>query len=301
MAFEREAARWRTALGWDTADLWPALEKARRAGRLPGLTCRADDGRLAGWTYFLARDHDVHCGGLTATSPAETAALVDGLLASPLTAAASRVVVFAFADAPGLDQVLATRGFSLDPHDFMSVALSSADRRGGAPGRAWDVRDLDATADLLRASYVAHDPARPFAPSGRPSEWRQYAAELVLGQGCGRIRPTLSIVVPGEGGVLDAVALVTDIGAGSAHLAQLAVHPRVRGTGLGARLLAGVRAASAAAGFARLTLLVGGENARARGLYERAGLVAVARFVCAVRRGVTVGGVPAVETAVASR
>ncbi len=177
------------------------------------------------------------------------------------------------------------RGFQLDPHEYLTRPLGrgpSARR----PGRAWDVRDLDATADLLRASYPVSDPGRPFAPHSRPAEWQRYVADLVLGQGCGRFRPSLSIAVPGPGGTLDAVAIVTDLGAGTAHLAQLAVRPGFRGAGLGADMLAALSASCAGAGFARLTLLVGGSNTTARRLYARAGFTPLARFVSGTRAGV---------------
>ena len=281
-AFAAEQARWRRDLAWDTRDLWPAIERGRQSGRLPGLVARGDDGALAGWTYFVVRDGDLQVGGLSAREPAVTAALLDALVARPEAEAARRVLLFAFSDAPGLDDALATRGFAADGYAYLERVLSP---QGGSlqPGRPWDLRDLEATADLLRASYPAADPYRPFAPGGQPDAWRQYVGDLVMGQGCGRFRPTLSVALPGDDGRLEGVALVTDIGERSAHLAQLAVRPDLRGAGLGARLLAAAERQAAAAGFARLTLLVADGNARARAMYARAGFVARARFACAAR------------------
>ncbi len=282
--FAAEAVRWRQRLDWDTATLWPVLEQARAAGALPGLVLRDGAGRITGWTYAAVRDGELLCGALSATDAAGTALLTDGLLAWPAAATAARLVCFAYTDAPGLDAALAARGFLLDPHDYLERPLARVGpvRR---PGRAWDVRDLDATADLLRASYPASDPCRPFAPHGRPAEWQRYVADLVLGQGCGRFKPSLSTAVPGTGGTLDAVAIVTDLGAGTAHLAQLAVRPGFRGAGLGADVLAALSAACAEAGFARLTLLVGASNTTARRLYARAGFTPRARFVSGTRAG----------------
>jgi ribosomal protein S18 acetylase RimI-like enzyme len=59
---------------------------------------------------------------------------------------------------------------------------------------------------------------------------------------------------------------------GIAYLAQLAVHPRAAGAGIGTALLRAVFAAAAAAGLARVQLGVVSDNPRAARLYERAGM-----------------------------
>lgn len=282
--FAAESARWRDTLAWDTSTLWPVLEQARVTGGLPGLVLREADGAVGGWTYAAERDGELLCGALSAPDAAGTAQLLDGLLTLPAAATVSRIVCFAYTDAPELAPALAARGFVLDPHEYLTRALA-AGPPAKRPGRAWDVRDLDATADLFRASYPASDPGRPFAPHSRPAEWQRYVADLVLGQGCGRFRPSLSIAVPGAGDTLDAAAIVTDLGAGTAHLAQLAVRPGLRGAGLGAAMLASLSASCQAAGFARLSLLVGASNATARRLYARAGFTSCAWFVSATRAG----------------
>lgn len=282
--FAAEAVRWRRDLDWNTAALWPVLEHARTALGVPGLILRDNRGAITGWTYGASRDGELLCGALTARDAGGTAALIDGMLALPEATTAQRLVWFAYANAPEVEPLMAARGFQLDAHLYLSKPLA-ATRVVRTPGRAWDVRDLDATAELLRAAYPAVDPTRPFAAQGRLAEWQRYAADLVLGAGCGRFQPGLSIAVPGQGDGLDAVALVTDLGAGTAHLAQLAVRPGVRGAGLGAALVTRLSAAAAKAGFARLTLLVGGRNQNARRLYQRVGLIERASFVSATSVG----------------
>lgn len=282
--FAAESARWRDTLAWDTSTLWPVLEQARAAGTLPGFVLRESDDARTGWTYAAVRDGELLCGALSAPDTDGAALLLDSLLALPAAAAANRIVCFAFADPQQLAPALAARGFLLDPHEYLTRPLQR-EAAGPRPGRSWDVRDLDATAELFRASYPSADPARPFASQSRPAEWQRYVADLVLGQGCGRFRPSLSIAVPGAGGTLDAAALVTDLGAGTAHLAQLAVRPDLRGAGLGAAMLTSLAASCRSAGFARLSLLVGASNTPARRLYARAGFASCAWFVSATRAG----------------
>lgn len=281
-AFAVEADRWTRHLAWDTRELWPAVERARQAGRLEGVVVDDGAGGIAGWAYFACRDGDLQIGAVAAGAPADTAALIDAVLASPHAADARRAVVFAFSEAPALGEVLSSRGFLHDGYAYL-VRPVGPSAPPSVPGRAWDLRDLDSTADLLRASYPPEDALRPFAPQGRPAEWRQYVGDLVMGQGCGRFRASLSVALPGDDGRLDAVALVTDIGERSAHLAQLAVRPGLRGAGLGAALLTAVEGQCAASGYERLTLLVGDGNRRASRLYRRAGYLEQARFVCAAR------------------
>lgn len=278
-----EQARWRDTLHWDTRDVWTAVEHARVDGRLGGAVTRADDGAVTGYAYWSVHHGEVHCGALTSASPGGTAVLLDALLTASVAHDAAPIRLFASAAAPAVDDLLVARGFELGPYRYLSCPAAATDASRSA-GRAWDIRDLDATVELLRASYAGADAGRPFAPRGTVAEWRQYASELVLGHGCGRFRSSLSLALPGPRGTLDGVALVTDIGEGSAHLAQLAVHPSARGAGLATRIVDTVRAVAAATGYRRLTLLVRDGNRAAERLYARLGFERRASFTSAVRR-----------------
>jgi ribosomal protein S18 acetylase RimI-like enzyme len=277
-----EQARWRDTLHWDTRDLWAVVEQARLDGRLGGAVTTADDGAVTGYAYWSVHHGEVHCGALTSATPGGTAVLLDALLTASRSHDAAPIRLFASASAPGVDDLLVARGFEAELYAYLASPASASDRTRPV-GRAWDIRDLDATAELLRASYAGADAARPFAPRGTSAEWRQYASELVLGHGCGRFRSSLSLALPGPRGTLDGVALVTDIGEGSAHLAQLAVHPSTQGAGLATRIVDTVRAMAAAAGYRRLTLLVRDGNRVAERLYARLGFERRATFASAVR------------------
>jgi ribosomal protein S18 acetylase RimI-like enzyme len=300
-AFAIETRRWQDVLAWDTSATWPRLEAARLEGRALGAVTRAADATLSGWAYWGARGDEMHCGAVVASTAAETAALVAALVADADRAGAGRTVVFAFSDAPALAEVLGAHGFVVQHYEFMAGAVAAAAAapveaaaRSRDPGDLcpWDLRDLAATADLLGACYPAGDWTRPFAPSGAAEAWREYVRDLVLAGGCGRFRPTLSRLAARGGGSADGVALVTDLGHGSAHLAQLAVRPSAARRGLGRALVTAVRHAGAAAGFARMTLLVNGTNEPARRLYHQLGFEPRARFVAATRLGAVLGADP---------
>lgn len=279
-AAERDA--WRRTLSWDTSTTWNALDAARRDGRAGGMVA-CDGEAVAGWTYWVPRGSEVHCGALVASASTAVEALTDAVLRAAEAHAATRLVLFTCAPPPALPDVLRARGFVLDAYDYLVRPLDHGPGHVTALGatRGWDLRDLDPTAALFKASYAA-DERRPFAGQGRDEDWRGYTRELVLTDGCGRFRVSLSRAAAG-GGRLDGVALVTDLGEGTAHLAQLAVRPEARGHGLARRLLTEAIDGARRAGFARMTLLVSRTNVAANALYLGEGFAPAATFLAATR------------------
>jgi GNAT superfamily N-acetyltransferase len=137
------------------------------------------------------------------------------------------------------------------------------------PADSWSPDDLARAATLLHLSYT-HDIGRHFAPHGHAFEWLHYITALVTDSPCGLFSPELTRVVRDEAG-LRALALVTRIEPDTAHIAQLAVRPDARRQGVARALVADVSALAAAAGCARITLLVASANAPARRLYDALG------------------------------
>ena len=69
------------------------------------------------------------------------------------------------------------------------------------------------------------------------------------------------------------------IAPGTVHLAQVAVHPSCRRTGIARRLVDEACRLAATRGARLVTLLVGEQNAPARALYEQMGFAPRATFV----------------------
>ena len=280
--YAQEAERWRAELDWDTAETWDTLERARREGRVPGFVVRHANGAIAGWTYYLLHGRELQIGTMTSSSPGTTSMLLEAVLASPAALVAHRVLFFAFTQAPEIGAALTARGFDVGRERYLTCRLTP-DQPASRAVRIWHGDDLDAVASVLRAAYGGPDPCRAFAPGDTCEEWRAYVQQIALTGGCGRFLPALSQVAPGTADGLDGVALVTAVSPLTAHLAQLAVRPQAAGRGLGARLLATVRADAAAAGYTRLSLLVSEGNTRAQRLYARAGFTGTATFTAATR------------------
>jgi len=279
-----ETSRWRTLLDWDARRTWAVAEQARQAGSLPGVILSGPDRRIAGWSYFLRHGETLQIGALHATSVPETDRLLDAVLDSPEARQAGQTMLFAFAAAPGLDEALRARGFVVDRYDYLRAAVEGDGTLGPAqaPGfDSWRAGDATAMAELCRVAYPPVDDARPFALGNDSASWHEYITQLQDTQACGVFLPGCSYVVREHGRAV-AAAMVSTIGAGVAHLSQIAVDPRVQGQGIGRRLLDHVRSAAALSGYSRITLLVSERNLAARRLYAGQGFEATASFLSAV-------------------
>ena len=280
---QTEVQAWRRTLAWDVSEAWAVVEPARQAGQLPGLIAHGRGGRVTGWTAYLHHQGHLQVMALVADEPAVTSALVDGVLASP-EAHRSDCILFSVRDqAPGLPALLEARGGVVDRHQYLLRDLDE-DPRPAVPVQRWHECDL-AMARLCEEAYRESPGVRAFAPGGTPAEWRHYIGTLVRGNGCGWFLPELSRVVPlqpsaGPTEGLDAALMLTDLGGGVAHIAQLAVRPAARRRGL-ARMLVDAASADAARFFTRVTLMVSGENQPALRLYQAAGFRPHAPFIVA--------------------
>ena len=281
--YERERQHWLDGLSWDTTWTWATVEQARFARGLPGFLAIDDAGGVEGWTFYVVDDGILHIGGLVANSDAATRSLLDVVLHGSQQTGAEATACFVLDRAAGLAGALEHHGFRVERFQYLSLALGS---EGGQPEDdqdraipdAWRDGDLQQVAALLDASYEG-DAGRHFAPTGN---WEKYTTGLVEQAGCGVFDTTLTRVVRGESGLRGAV-LVTTVSPGTAHIAQIAVHPAWRGRGLASHLLREAADRSARAGKTRLTLLVSEHNEPARRLYASLGFTQKATFLAARR------------------
>lgn len=293
--YARGEQHWRATLGWETADNWRSIERARTTKGLPGLLAIDRTGQVRGWTFFVLQDNVLHVGGLAAETPAATGALLDAVVALGDDSGAAGVSCFMFEEAPGVADAIGRRGFDTEPFIYLFRAIHAHDDRSDPPpsARAWRSEDVERAADLLRAAYPP-DAATYLAPGHTPEAWRRYVRNLVEQTGLGTLNPAATRVLekdvrqrthaaPAPGPTLEAVVIVTALSRDTAHLAQVAVHPERRGHGLGRRLVEDACRLAAAQSFSRATLLVGASNAPARGLYASLGFTPGPRFLAARR------------------
>ena len=286
-ALRREKVRWRSDFAWNVDEAWQVIEPARRAGRFPGFMAIDSAGRVVGWTCFVLH----HCALQVAVFTAETAkvtdALVDAIGATPEAAAASLHAWCVRDGAPALRDALTHRGFEAVTYRYLTATPR---RLMGSSAecetiRTWRPDDLGPLMRLCKRAYADRSKVRAFAPLGTDAEWRDYLAGLVSGPGCGRLIQTASLVIDGSGPArLNGAVIATDLGCGTAHIAQLAVDPDAERQGLGAALVRAALARLTDLSFVRLTLTVSSANERACRLYRRFGFAHRAAFLVALNR-----------------
>jgi ribosomal protein S18 acetylase RimI-like enzyme len=280
--YRRERIRWRRRLCWETAATWSTVETARTTWGLPGLVCRDHAGAIRGWTFYLPRDGRLDVGGLVADHPAATAALFDAL--QERASAGRGLSGFLYPDAAGLDAAIAARRLAARPFLYLVRRLEEPLPPAELSGAdSWNGDDRERAARLLQRAYG--EAGRIFAPRNRLEDWGEYVNNLIRDPACGVFSASLSRALPLDGG-LGALAIVTAIGPHTAHLAQIAVDPSLQRRGVARRLLTEVIADARRAGFARLSLLVGADNLRARELYRGLRFTLRERFV-AVESSIT--------------
>jgi ribosomal protein S18 acetylase RimI-like enzyme len=125
--------------------------------------------------------------------------------------------------------------------------------------------------------------AHCFTTANRVEEWLLYLAHLHGGAVCGQFSAVLSGVVPAPDRSVAAALVATELGNGTAHIAQVAVAPAHQGQGVGETLVRECCSRAAAAGYRSVTLLVADSNARARRLYQRLGFEAIDQFLFGYR------------------
>ena len=282
-----EADAYRRELCWDVRPAWAPVEPARLSRALPGYVVRDGGGTIRGWTCFLDHHGVRQVAMLVSDTPLATAALVERIVTAPGAVGLRGEIVCVRDAAPGLADALRARRFDVSVYRYLSLS-AFANRSGGPPiprrDRAWRPDDLEAVVALCARAYADSTDVRAFAPAGTSAEWLDYITTMVSGTGCGTFMPDASFLVEGDdGGTLDAAVLTTDLGCGTAHIAQVVVDPVARGRGLGRRLVDAVIGHARGHGCARVTLLVADTNRAAGRLYDAAGFLDRAQHIVAVR------------------
>ncbi len=276
--------RWAERLRWDSTSTWVTVEEQRRARALPGFVL-LDNQRIAGFAFFIIHRGTLQIGGFEAESTAGTRMLLDALVQTAEPAAApSGAMAFTFSQAPGVIDALRDRGFEVAEYLYLVRDLQAM--TGPKPDPDWDRAFIVQVPDLLARSYGAATLTRPFARHDELEEWREYVGQLIGTAACGRFDARLSAARTDADGRASGTVLVTCIGPGSVHIAQVAVDPVCRGRGLASGMIRDVFARAAADGHTSASLLVEEHNTEARRLYEHLGFRESARFISAGKRGV---------------
>jgi len=296
--YDAERRRWQQQLQWDSAAACREIEHARVTWGLPGFVAVDRAGRIRGTAYYLLEHDRIDIGGITTDDDRATDVLIDGIVTVADALDLTTVRTLTLDAAVALQSALRLRGFTVEPHLYLSRDLTLPPAPPSRVERIWTrlvdrsrpvfsvdslapwrPEDVDPAAALLARAYD-RESGRLFAPNHAAGEWSRYVRNLVTHVGCGVVNPSMTQVLR-DGDEIRALSLVTDIAPGVAHLVQLAVDPARRGERLGEALTQRSCDRLCEAGYTALTLLVASSNAPARALYDRLGFRHDATFVAA--------------------
>jgi len=282
---EAEGRIWRRDLGWDVRKSWSVIEPARAAGALPGFIARDAGDRVMGWTWFLQHRGVLQVAALVADQREVVEALVDAVLASEQARAIPAQVWSIRGAPPSLAETLTAAGLRVEPYLYLTADLRAANvpEAHARPHviREWRASDQTMAATLLADAYRSANHIRAFAPDGTDESWRAYVRTLVETDGCGTLLKSATLIAEHDGAAGAVVTTTIDREHGVAHLAQIAVSPRMQGQGLARTLLGRAMTASAHEGLGSMTLLVSSHNTPAQRLYADHGFRQTAHFTIA--------------------
>lgn len=136
----------------------------------------------------------------------------------------------------------------------------------------WTAPCYQPAGDLIHRAYEAHGDSSINDQYRTVQGSLRFLHNIVRFPGCGVFDAENSFVVRDErSGQLEALALVSKVDVGVAHITQLCVSPRRRGYGMGKMLLRHVATQLAQKGTRAITLTVTEANTPAKTLYESLG------------------------------
>ncbi len=313
--FEEEARHWREELHWDYRGSLELIKRFVDAKSLAGCVAM-EDGRPAGYGFYVIEEHKGLVGGMFVRPGAEQVALSRQILGD-ITATLRGVPRLERIEAQLmpfgclLDGVLLAEGFRLYLRQFMLLELKQETTEGSG-GRAekpappqvgqraatgpavsgairmegWQERHFGPCARLIWQAYTGHVDSEINDQYQSESGAMRFLKNIIVLPGCGQFMGEASFVardVASEHMV--GVVLTSAVAQGVGHTTQVCVLPGYRGRGLGRRLLEESIEALRGKGFRELSLTVTAGNRSAVGLYERMGFRAMKTFAAGVWEG----------------
>jgi ribosomal protein S18 acetylase RimI-like enzyme len=290
---EEEARRWLEDLLWDYR---PSLTLIRRFLETRSLAGRAavEDGRVAGYGFYVLEDNKALLGGLFVSRPFFGSPLGEELLRAIHSSLQQqpnieRIEAQLMPFGHALDATLAEHDFRLYTRQFMLLRLGQAriePKASAAPKprlERWNDRSFEPCARLIQAAYAEHVDGEINEQYRSIQGAIKFLRNIVVLPGCGQFLGDASFLAfDPQRGTLAGAVLTSAVASGVGHTTQLCVLPGNQGQGLGRQLLEASIAALAAKRFEALSLTVTSANSRAVQLYERIGFQTQRTFAAAV-------------------
>jgi ribosomal protein S18 acetylase RimI-like enzyme len=299
---DEETQRWREELHWDYRGSLDLIKKFVDARSLAGGVAM-ENGRVAGYSFYVLEEHKALLGGLYVSSQWPQLRIAEELLdftlqtlrALPRTERIeAQLIPFGF----DLGQTLTRQGFRLYPRHFMLLdlrvparAASGDPNSGRLPTAAvsglrlerWDDRYFAPCARLIQLAYANHTDGEINDQYRSESGALKFLKNIILLPGCGQFQPMASFVLrPPHSHELAGVVLTSLVAPRVAHITQICVMPGYQRHGIGRRLMESAMDALRARGVEELSLTVTAANERAVRLYKNIGFTTIKTFAAGV-------------------
>jgi ribosomal protein S18 acetylase RimI-like enzyme len=290
--FQEEARHWREELFWDYR---PSIELIRKFidSRVLGGCAALENGRPAGYGFYVLEDHKGLIGGLFVSSQCAQFPITQKLLAEMLTTLRAtprlqRIEAQLMPFGTELDPIFLSQYFRLHPRQFMFLPLAEAKLSGrplssGLRIEPWSDRAFEAAARLIHLAYGDHVDSLINDQYCTQAGGLKFLRNIVLLPGCGQFLPEASFLVrPATGDPLIAMVLTSTVAEKVGHTTQICVMPGHQGHSIGRLLMENAILALRRRNYESLTLTVTSINKRAVELYEHLGFRAVKTFAAGV-------------------
>jgi ribosomal protein S18 acetylase RimI-like enzyme len=290
--FREEVERWRDELYWDYR---PSVELVRKFidSRALGGYAAIEEGRPAGYGFYVLEDHKGLIGGLFvssryAQSPITQRLLTEMLGALQATPRLERIEAQLMPFGTELDPAFLSQHFQLHARQFMLLPLDKAKLVGKPPSlglriEPWSDRAFESAARLIQLAYANHVDGQINDQYCSEAGSLRFLRNIVLLPGCGQFLPDASFLVrPATGDRPIAMILTSTVAEGVGHTTQVCVMPGYQGGGIGRQLMEHSIQALRRKNYKSLSLTVTSINKRAVELYEHLGFRMVKTFAAGV-------------------
>src|SRR5580692_4882908 len=290
--FREETDRWRDELQWDYR---PSIDLVRKFidSRALGGYAAVEDGRPAGYGFYVLEDHKGLIGGLFVSAQYSQGPITQRLLTEMLgalraTPRLERIEAQLMPFGTELDPAFLSQHLRLHPRQFMFLPLAEARLNGKPPSQGlriepWTDRAFESAARLIQLAYSNHVDGQINDQYCSEAGSLKFLRNIVLLPGCGQFLPEASFLVrPATGDQLIAMILTSTVAEKVGHTTQVCVMPGFHGNGIGRQLVEHSIQALRRRNYEALSLTVTSVNTRAVQLYEHIGFRAVKTFAAGV-------------------
>ncbi len=290
--FREEAERWRDELQWDYR---PSIDLVRKFidSRALGGYAAVQDGRPAGYGFYVLEDHKGLIGGLFVSAQHSQGPITERLLTEMLgalraTPRLERIEAQLMPFGTELDPAFLSQHFRLHARQFMLLSLdkSKLTNKPSSTGlriEPWTDRAFESAARLIQLAYANHVDGQINDQYCSEAGSLRFLRNIVLLPGCGQFLPEASFLVrPATGDHPVAMILTSTVADGVGHTTQVCVMPGYQGGGIGRQLMEHSIEALRRHKYKSLSLTVTTINKRAVELYEHLGFRTVKTFAAGV-------------------